>query len=129
MISDSGIAKVMDFGVAQKVTEENENSSRPVAGTPAYMSPEQQKGFTSKQSDIYSLAVCLYEALVGQVPWSVKGFDVTTKKIVPPSQIASYIPKEIDELIIRSLDEDPAKRIQTVEQFWDILKNAQANNG
>lgn len=129
MISDSGIAKVMDFGVAQKVTEENENSSRPVAGTPAYMAPEQQKGFTSKQSDIYSLAVCLYEALVGQVPWSVKGFDVTTKKIVPPSQIASYIPKEIDELIIRSLDEDPAKRIQTVEQFWDILKNAQANNG
>lgn len=128
MISDSGIAKVMDFGVAQKVTEENENSSRPVAGTPAYMSPEQQKGFTSKQSDIYSLAVCLYEALVGQVPWSVKGFDVTTKKIVPPSQIAPYIPQEIDELIIRSLNEDPAKRIQTVEQFWDILKNAQANN-
>lgn len=125
MIDDSGIAKVMDFGVAQKMSDAKDKDSRPVAGTPAYMSPEQQKGFSSKQSDIYSLAVCLYEALVGQVPWSVKGFDVTTKKIVPPSQIAPYIPHEIDELIIRSLNEDPAKRIQTVEQFWDILKNAQ----
>ncbi len=128
MISDSGVAKVMDFGVAQKISEGEDKDSRPVAGTPAYMSPEQQKGFTSKQSDIYSLAVCLYEALVGQVPWSVKGFDITTKKIVPPSQFASYLPKEIDELIIRSLDEDPAKRIQSVEQFWDILKNAQIEN-
>ena len=128
MISDSGIAKVMDFGVAQKITDDKKNHAHPVAGTPAYMSPEQQKGITSKQSDIYSLAVCLYEALVGQVPWSVKGFDVTTKKIVPPSKIAPYIPKEIDELIIRSLNEDPAKRIQSVEQFWDILKNAQAVN-
>ncbi len=128
MIADSGVAKVMDFGVAQKITDDNEDKSHPVAGTPAYMSPEQQKGITSKQSDIYSLAVCLYEALVGQVPWSVKGFDVTTKKIVPPSQIAPYVPKEIDELIIRSLNEDPSKRIQTVEQFWDILKNSQAVN-
>lgn len=128
MIADSGVAKVMDFGVAQKITDDKEDKSHPVAGTPAYMSPEQQKGITSKQSDIYSLAVCLYEALVGQVPWSVKGFDVTTKKIVPPSQIAPYVPKEIDELIIRSLNEDPSKRIQTVEQFWDILKNSQAVN-
>lgn len=128
MIADSGVAKVMDFGVAQKITDDNEDKSHPVAGTPAYMSPEQQKGITSKQSDIYSLAVCLYEALVGQVPWSVKGFDVTTKKIVPPSQIAPYVPKEIDELIFRSLNEDPSKRIQTVEQFWDILKNSQAVN-
>ncbi|WP_428066358.1 protein kinase domain-containing protein [Candidatus Proelusimicrobium volucris] len=128
MIADSGVAKVMDFGVAQKITDDNEDKSHPVAGTPAYMSPEQQKGITSKQSDIYSLAVCLYEALVGQVPWSVKGFDVTTKKIVPPSQIAPYVPKEIDELIFRSLNEDPSKRIQTVEQFWNILKNSQAVN-
>lgn len=128
MLADNGMAKLMDFGVAQKVAGPDKNDSHPVAGTPAYMSPEQQKGYTSKQSDIYSLAVCLYEALVGQVPWSVKGFDVTTKKIVPPSVIAPYIPEEIDELIIRSLNADPKKRIQTVEQFWDILKNSQPVN-
>lgn len=124
MICDSGIAKVMDFGVAKQMTD-GEDSSRTVAGTPAYMSPEQQKGFMSKQSDIYSLAVCLYEALVGQVPWSVKGYDIATKKIVPPSDISPYIPAEIDALIEKSLEEDPAKRIQSVTEFWSILKKAE----
>ena len=128
MLADNGMAKLMDFGVAQKVAGPDKNDSHPVAGTPAYMSPEQQKGYTSKQSDIYSLAVCLYEALVGQVPWSVKGFDITTKKIVPPSEIVPSLPPEIDELILRSLNADPKKRIQSVEQFWDILKNSQAVN-
>jgi serine/threonine-protein kinase len=124
MISDSGTAKIMDFGVARKAVGEEKRDLRTVAGTPAYMPPEQQKGITSKQSDIYSLAVCLYESLVGSIPWSVSGFDVVSKKIIPPSAISKSVPKIIDQLIIMSLNEDPAKRIQTVEEFWDILKNA-----
>jgi len=124
MISDSGIAKVMDFGVARKITDEDGGGARTIAGTPAYMSPEQQTGFMTKQSDIYSLAVCLYEALVGQVPWSVQGFDISTKKIVPPSAVCQGVPEAVDELIEMSLNEDPAKRIQTVQEFWDILDNA-----
>ena len=124
MISDTGVAKVMDFGVARKIAEGEKGGNRTVAGTPAYMSPEQQKGFMTKQSDIYSLAVCLYEALVGQVPWSVQGFDISTKKIVPPSSINKAIPREIDFLIEMSLNDDPKKRIQTAEEFWDILDNA-----
>jgi serine/threonine-protein kinase len=123
MITDSGTAKIMDFGVARAIGEEN-SDSRTVAGTPAYMPPEQQKGITSKQSDIYSLAVCLYESLVGRVPWSVSGFDVVSKKIIPPSSISKSVPKAVDQLIARSLNEDPAKRIQTMEEFWDILRNA-----
>jgi serine/threonine protein kinase len=106
------------------VSEGNKGDHRTVAGTPAYMSPEQQKGFMTKQSDIYSLAICLYEAIVGQVPWSVKGFDITTRKIIPPSSISDSIPKVVDKLIETSLNDDPAKRIQTVEKFWEILKNA-----
>ena len=78
----------------------------------------------TKQSDIYSLAVCLYECLVGQVPWSVNGFDISTKKIVPPSSVCQGVPKEVDQLIEMSLNDDPAKRIQTVEEFWDILENS-----
>lgn len=124
MISDTGVAKVMDFGVAKKIVDGEAAGSRTVAGTPAYMSPEQQKGFMTKQSDIYSLAVCLYESLVGQVPWSVKGFDITTKKIVPPSLISPYVPKEVDELIEKSLNDDPSKRIQSIEEFWEIFNNA-----
>lgn len=121
MIFDDEKAKVMDFGVAKKAID-HETGARTVAGTPAYMAPEQQKGFMRKQSDVYSLALCLYEALVGQVPWTVKGFDIAKKKIVPASKLAPNIPPEVDELLEDALKEDPKERIQTIDEFWSRLK-------
>ncbi len=122
MISDFGPAKVMDFGVAQKIVKEKKDKeSYSVAGTPAYMSPEQQRGYTSKQSDIFSLGVCLYEALIGVVPWGVKGYDLNTKEIVKPSKINPRYPKELDDLIVKALAQKEEDRIQTVEEFWKLL--------
>lgn len=120
MIKEDGTAKVMDFGVAKKSVE-GQTGARTVAGTPAYMAPEQQKGFMRKQSDVYSLALCLYEALVGQVPWSVKGFDIANKKIYPPSKLVPSIPQEVDSLLEEALKEDPNERIQSIEEFWKRL--------
>lgn len=124
MIKEDGTAKVMDFGVAKK-SMEGDTGARTVAGTPAYMAPEQQKGFMRKQSDVYSLALCLYEALVGQVPWSVKGFDIATKKVYPPSRLAPGIPKEVDKLLEDALREDPRERIQSIDEFWSRLNAIQ----
>lgn len=120
MIREDGTAKVMDFGVAKKAMDGN-TGARTVAGTPAYMAPEQQKGFMRKQSDVYSLALCLYEALVGQVPWSVKGFDIATKRIYPPSKLAPGIPPQVDALLADALKEDPKERIQSIDEFWSRL--------
>lgn len=120
MIREDGTAKVMDFGVAKKSMEED-TGARTVAGTPAYMAPEQQKGFMRKQSDVYSLALCLYEALVGQVPWSVKGFDIATKRVYPPSRLAPGVPVEVDRLLEDALREDPKERIQSIDEFWSRL--------
>lgn len=124
MIADNGIAKVMDFGVAKKLAGGDSKEAKNLAGTPAYMSPEQQNGIMSKQSDIYSLAVCLYEALCGQVPWTMPGFDVETKKIVPLSQLIPDMPPAVDALIERCLKEDPKERVQSVEEFWERLSKA-----
>lgn len=121
MIREDGSAKVMDFGVAKKSVD-GQTGARTVAGTPAYMAPEQQKGFMRKQSDVYSLALCLYEALVGQVPWSVKGFDIAHKKIYPTSKLVHGIPVEVDRLLEDALKEDPKERIQSIEEFWTRLK-------
>ncbi len=122
MISDFGPAKVMDFGVAQKIVKDKKDKeSYSVAGTPAYMSPAQQRGYTSKQSDIFSLGVCLYEALIGVIPWGVKGYDLNTKKIVKPSRINPRYPKELDDLLIKALAQNEEDRIQTVEEFWKLL--------
>ncbi len=120
MIKEDGTAKVMDFGVAKK-SMEGDTGARTVAGTPAYMAPEQQKGFMRKQSDVYSLALCLYEALVGQVPWSVKGFDIATKRVYPPSRLAPAIPPAVDKLLEDALREDPKERIQSIDEFWSRL--------
>ena len=120
MIREDGTAKVMDFGVAKKAMDGN-TGARTVAGTPAYMAPEQQKGFMRKQSDVYSLALCLYEALVGQVPWSVRGFDIATKRIYPPSKLAPGIPPQVDVLLADALKEDPKERIQSIDEFWSRL--------
>lgn len=120
MILENNKAKVMDFGVAKKM--DNQTGARTVAGTPAYMAPEQQRGFMRKQSDVYSLALCVYEALVGQVPWTVKGFDIANKKIVPASKLAPHIPQAVDAVLADALKEDPQERIQSVKEFWDRLK-------
>lgn len=120
MIYGDDKAKVMDFGVAKRAMD-HETGARTVAGTPAYMAPEQQKGFMRKQSDVYSLALCLYEALVGQVPWAVKGFDIARKKIVPASQLAPYVPPAVDKLLEDALKEDPKERIQSIDEFWSRL--------
>ncbi|MBT3393235.1 MAG: protein kinase [Elusimicrobiaceae bacterium] len=121
MITDDKEVKVMDFGVAKKL--DGKVSARTVAGTPVYMAPEQNKGFIKKQSDIYSLGVCLYEALTGQVPWNVEGFDLHKRTAVPPSQLVPSIPPKIDEIISKCLKEDPSERIQSVKEFWDMLEN------
>jgi len=122
MILEDSRAKVMDFGVAKKAVD-NQTGARTVAGTPAYMAPEQQKGYMRKQSDVYSLALCLYEALVGQVPWTVKGFDIATKKIVPASKLSPAIPSKIDTVLANALKEDPNERTQSIAEFWDQIKD------
>ena len=114
------MSKVMDFGVARK-TPDHQTGARTVAGTPAYMAPEQQRGFMRKQSDVYSLALCLYEALVGQLPWTVKGFNVATKQIVPPSKVVEKIPAAVDALLADALKEDPKERVQSIKEFADRL--------
>lgn len=121
MIYGDDKAKVMDFGVAKRAID-HDTGARTVAGTPAYMAPEQQKGFMRKQSDVYSLALCLYEALVGQVPWAVKGFDIANKKIVPASSLAPHVPPAVDQLLEDALKEDPKERIQSIDEFWSRLK-------
>ncbi len=120
MILEGNEAKVMDFGVAKKI--DNQTGARTVAGTPAYMAPEQQRGFMRKQSDVYSLALCVYEALVGQVPWTVKGFDIAKKKIVPASKLAPHVPSAVDAVLEDALKEEPTERIQSVEEFWKRLE-------
>jgi serine/threonine protein kinase len=129
-------AKVLDFGLA-KVTE---REMRPgsliltqegmVFGTPEFMSPEQAQGKSlTPASDIYSLAVILYEALTGKLPFDAKNamdflqLHVTGKPIPLSERISGKtFPPLLDQIIERALSKKPETRFNSAADFASALQ-------
>ncbi|HVO42574.1 MAG TPA: serine/threonine-protein kinase, partial [Aggregatilineales bacterium] len=107
LLTADGHAKLSDFGVAQvgQLSQRTQSDSHH-PGTPAYMSPEQEKGYgyLDERSDLYSLGMVLYEALTGK---SYK------RERVPPRQLNPAMPKALDEVIVRALEREPDRRYQS----------------
>jgi eukaryotic-like serine/threonine-protein kinase len=128
--------KVLDFGLA-KVTERQMQPGSiiltqegMVFGTPEFMSPEQAQGKTlDARSDIYSLAVILYEVLTGKLPFSAKTpmeyiQKHVTEPIIPLSERVAdrQFPKGLDEVMARALSKKPENRFQTAAEFAEALR-------
>ncbi len=113
MIDGRGRLRITDFGLA--VLGEEGAREGEIAGTPAYMAPEQLDGKAATvRSDVYSLGLVLYELFTGK-----KGFEAATLAemrrqkeagATPPSQIARDLDPKIDHAILRCLERDPARR-------------------
>jgi len=128
--------KVLDFGLA-KVTE---REMRPgsliltqegmVFGTPEFMSPEQAQGTPlTAASDIYSLAIILYEVLTGKLPFDGKGgidfiqLHVNAKPIPLSQRVPGLtFPPLLDEVIARALEKKPEDRFTTAADFGAAIK-------
>ncbi|MCX5787444.1 MAG: serine/threonine-protein kinase [Elusimicrobia bacterium] len=104
MVDEDGVACLMDFGVT-------------VAGAPPYLAPEQEQGKARAESDVYALAICLYEALTGERPFD--GIDAglsmnkLNKAYAPASKVAKGLPAYIDIFFARAFEPDPTKRHST----------------
>jgi serine/threonine protein kinase len=121
------VPKLVDFGIS-KLVDAPEGAPLTVTnvmlGTVMYMAPEQTmsgKAATAK-SDQYSLAAVLYECLAGRAPFEAVGFyelleAVRNSVLPPPSSSNARLPKELDEVLTRALDRDPAKRFASVKAF------------
>jgi serine/threonine protein kinase len=132
----SDFAKVLDFGLA-KVTE---RQMRPgsmiltqegmVFGTPEFMSPEQAQGKTlDARSDIYSLAVILYECLCGKLPFDAKvPMEYIQRHVLEPPIPLNRRTTErlfhpgLEAVITRALSKQPDDRYQTALEFAEALR-------
>jgi len=119
MDDGSEVVKVIDFGIAKSLLNDNRVTTGPgiVFGTPSYMSPEHCLGekVIDGRSDVYSLGVLLFEMLTGQLPFhSGSPTSIMFRHIreAPPSPkaICPDIDPQIEKLILRSLAKEPNRR-------------------
>ena len=129
MITETGLVKVMDFGIARAITDSSATQAHTsgIVGTAQYFSPEQAKGETvDSRTDLYSTGVLLYEMLTGRAPFRGEtavsvAYQHVSEAVVPPSKINPNLSPEIDALVLRALAKDRNERFQSAEQFREHL--------
>ena len=122
LISNDGRVLLADFGLAIAPGAPTLTQSGTIAGTPAYMSPEQVMGKpVDGRSDIFSLGVVFYELLTGRKPFSAESTAKLFSKVVEeepasPRQLDPSVPASINETVLKSLAKEPGQgsRPQTI---------------
>lgn len=126
---DSDTVKVTDFGIA-RLTDSSKTKTGMVLGTPSYMSPEQLAGQKiDGRSDLFSLAVSLYQMLCGKLPFEGESMGRLMMRITmePPTDILSInpdVPAGIVAFLDRAMEKDPDHRYQTGDEFAAALREA-----
>jgi serine/threonine-protein kinase len=128
IITPSGVVKLMDFGIAKMVADRKLTQTGRTVGSLYYMSPEQIKGAVDvdARSDLYSLGISLYEMVTGARPfqgdseYSIMAAHLETNP-PPPIQVDPNLPPALSEIILMSLEKDPAQRFQTADAFRSAL--------
>ncbi len=128
IITPSGVVKLMDFGIAKMVADRKLTQTGRTVGSLYYMSPEQIKGAADldPRSDLYSLGISLYEMVTGARPfqgdseYSIMAAHLETNP-PPPIQVDPNLPPALSEIILMSLEKDPAQRFQTADAFRSAL--------
>ncbi len=122
IVGIDGIARVLDFGVAKAVGRVATTREGQIKGKLCYLSPEQLTGEISRQSDIYSAAVVLWEVLTserlfqGDNPGEMIQ-QILNRKVLRPSALVSGLPAAVDDIILKGLARDPADRFATAREM------------
>ncbi len=134
IISDDGLVKITDFGIARAVTSSTINAA--VIGSVHYISPEQAKGGNvDERSDIYSIGCVLYELITGRVPFTGEStvsvvMSHIKDSVTPPSIFNPNIYQSLEKIILKCLAKVPAKRYSSaIELFSDLDRACKDTTG
>ncbi len=127
LITNDGIAKIIDFGLAKLIHGAQITRAGSSLGTVAYMSPEQARGDeVSVKTDIWSLGVVMYEMLTGQRPFqgefeTAVMYSILNEDHQPVHNLRTDVPVDLERIIDRSLAKDPRNRYEQVQELLDDL--------
>ncbi|WP_461078877.1 serine/threonine protein kinase [Spirosoma flavus] len=128
MLTPEGQVKLMDFGIARVIGNQRMTQANRLVGTLEYMAPELVQGEApSPSSDIYAIGILLYELLSGKLPFASRTDFALMQAIIREKPIAlrklnGDIPKEIEAIVHKALDKNPAKRFADAKEFQKALQ-------
>ncbi len=129
IITNEGIAKIVDFGIARIVSEEKLAGKDGTSGTVAYMSPEHVSNSNiDARSDIWSLGVVFYEILTKQAPFNGSYNDALMYSIINEEPVAITninpdISAQLDRIIVKMMKKNPDDRYQNISELLKDLKS------
>lgn len=136
LMTEDGIAKITDFGIAKAVTNTTivDSGKDNVMGSVHYFSPEQAKGANvDEKSDIYSLGIVLYEMLTGKVPFD--GDNPVTialmqinEPVTPPSVFNHNVPPGLERIVMKAVEKQPKDRFASADEMIEALDKMEVVN-